>query len=59
MACEEYRDVVRVCRDEIRKAKVQIELNITRVVKNNKKRFFKYIYRMRQTKESLPPLINA
>ena len=34
---EEYRAVVHVCRDRIRKAKVQMELNLARDVKDNKK----------------------
>ena len=37
--------VVRGCRDRIRKAKVQMELNSVRVVKGNKKGFHMYIGR--------------
>ena len=44
---EEYRAVVRVCRDRIRKAKAQIELNLARDVKD-KKGFYRYIGRRRQ-----------
>ena len=40
---EEYRNVVRACRDATRKAKVHLELNLKREVKDNKKGFFKYI----------------
>ena len=40
---EEYRNVVRACRDATRKAKAQMEFNLTRDVKNNKKGFFKHI----------------
>ncbi|KAK4826654.1 LOW QUALITY PROTEIN: hypothetical protein QYF61_010639 [Mycteria americana] len=40
---EEYRNVVRASRDEVRKAKAQMELNLVRDVKNNKKGFYKYI----------------
>ena len=36
VSCEEYRAVVRVCRDRMRKAKVQMELNLARDVKDNK-----------------------
>jgi len=43
-----------MCRDKIRKAKVHVELNIAGGVKNNKKGFCRY----RQTKESVPSLIN-
>lgn len=34
---EEYRAVVRVCRDRIRKAKVQMELNLARDVRDNRR----------------------
>jgi len=40
---EEYRNVVRACRDARRKAKVHLELNLARDVKDNKKGFFNYI----------------
>ena len=53
---KEYRAVVRVCRDGIRKAKAQMELNLARDVKDNKKGFYRYIGRKRQAKESGPPL---
>jgi len=51
----EYRDAVQTCREGIRKAKVQMELNLVRNVKNNK-RSYRYTGQKRQTKESLPPL---
>ena len=51
---EEYRAVVPVCRDRMRKAKVQMELNLARDVKDNKKGFYRYIGRRRQAKESSP-----
>jgi len=47
VAWEEYRDVVHMCRDRVRKAKAQIELNLVRDVKNNKKEFYKYTGRRR------------
>ena len=56
---EEYRAVVCVCRDRIRKAKVQRELNLARDVKDNKKGFYKYIGRRRQAKETVPPLMKS
>jgi len=34
-----------------------MELNLARDVKNNKKGFYRYIGRIRQTKESVLPLI--
>ena len=33
----EYKEVVRICGEKIRKAKVQLELNVAIVVKGNKK----------------------
>lgn len=38
------------CRDGIRKAKVQEELNLVRDVKNNKIRFYRYHGQKRQVK---------
>jgi len=40
---EEYRNVVRACRDATRKAKAHLELKLASDVKNNKKGFFNYI----------------
>jgi len=40
---EEYRSVVRACRDATRKAKAHLELKLARDIKNNKKGFFNYI----------------
>ena len=56
---EEYRAVVRVCRDRMRKAKVQMELNLARDMKDNKKGFYRYIGKKEQTKESVPPLMKG
>ncbi|GAB0206764.1 mitochondrial enolase superfamily member 1 [Grus japonensis] len=55
---EEYRDVVRVCRDATRKAKAHLELKLARDVKDNKKGFFKYISSKRKTRENVDPLLN-
>ncbi|KAK4819240.1 hypothetical protein QYF61_027194 [Mycteria americana] len=38
----DYRDVAQVCREGIRKAKAQLELNLAREVENNKKGFFSF-----------------
>ena len=56
---EEYRAVVHVCRDRIRKANAQVELNLARDVKDNKKGFYRYIGRRRQAKEGAPPLMKG
>ncbi|GAB0180635.1 mitochondrial enolase superfamily member 1 [Grus japonensis] len=55
---EEYRDVVRECRDATRKAKAHLELKLARDVKDNKKGFFKYISSKRKTKENVGLLLN-
>ena len=55
---EEYRDAVQTCRDGIRKAKAQMELNLVRDVKN-KKGFYKYTGQKRQVKESVPHVLNG
>ena len=51
---EEYRAVVCVCRDRIRKAKAQMELKLVWDVKDNR-----YIGRRRQAKESVPHLMKG
>ena len=56
-AWEEYRKVVRVCREATRKAKAHLELNLTRDVKDNKKGFFKYISSKWKTRENVGPLL--
>ncbi|KAK4823022.1 LOW QUALITY PROTEIN: hypothetical protein QYF61_024824 [Mycteria americana] len=38
---EEYRDAARLCRNGVRKAKAQLELNLARDTKNNKKGFYR------------------
>ena len=58
VAWEEYRAVVRVCRDWIRKGKAQMELNLARDVKD-KKGFYRYIGRGKQAKKSVPPLMKG
>jgi len=52
---EEYRGLVRSCREEIRKAEAQLELRLATVVSDNKKCFYKYNNK-KGAKESLHPL---
>ena len=56
---EDYKDVVRLCRENIRRAKAQLELNLATVIKGNKKCFCKYISNKRRAKENLHPLLDA
>jgi len=46
---EEYRDAA-LCRDEVRRAKEQLELNLARDAKNNKKGFYRYINQKKEGK---------
>lgn len=55
VAWEEHRGAVWMCREGIKKAKVHIELNLVRGVKNNKKGFYGYIGQKRQTKKCVLP----
>ncbi|KAK4810586.1 hypothetical protein QYF61_007323 [Mycteria americana] len=56
---EEYKDVVRLCNEKIRRAKAQQELNLATSIKDNKKCFYKYINNKRRAKENLQPLLDA
>jgi len=55
---EEYRNIVRVCRDAMRKAKVHLGINLARDVKDNKKSFSRYISSKRKARENVGPLLN-
>ncbi|KFQ65375.1 hypothetical protein N334_04245, partial [Pelecanus crispus] len=55
---EEYRDAAWLCRDGVRKAKAQLELNLARDAKNNKKGFYRYVSQKRKVKESVPPMMS-
>jgi len=56
---EEYRALVRSCREEIRKAKTQLQVRLATVVRHNKKCFYKYINYKKRAKEGLHPLLDA
>ncbi|CAM4584956.1 unnamed protein product [Lepidochelys kempii] len=58
MTREEYKNIARACRSEIRKAKSHLELQLARDVKSNKKDFFSYVSNKKKVKESLGPLLN-
>ncbi|PKU34200.1 hypothetical protein llap_15501 [Limosa lapponica baueri] len=53
---EEYRDLVRLHREKLRKAKAQLELNLAN--RDNKKSFYKYVNKKR-ARENLHPLLDA
>ncbi|KAK4807180.1 hypothetical protein QYF61_024300 [Mycteria americana] len=56
---EDYKGVARLCREKIRRAKAELELNLAAAVKDNKKYFFKYISSKRTAKENLQPLVDG
>lgn len=56
---DEYREVVSVSRNEIRKVKAHLELNLAKNVKDKKKGFFKYINNKQKTKENVGTLLNG
>ncbi|GAB0209787.1 mitochondrial enolase superfamily member 1 [Grus japonensis] len=58
VAWEEYRETLRAARDQVRKAKALIELNLARDVKDNKKSFYRYVSDKRRTRENVGPLWN-
>ncbi|GAB0181454.1 hypothetical protein GRJ2_000610700 [Grus japonensis] len=58
VAWEEYRETVQAARDQVRKGKVLIELNLVRDIKGNKKSFYRYISDKRKTRENVGPLWN-
>ncbi|GAB0204977.1 mitochondrial enolase superfamily member 1 [Grus japonensis] len=55
---EEYRETVQAARDQVRKAKALIELNLARDVKGNKKSFYRYVSDKRKMRENVGPLWN-
>ena len=56
---DDYRYIVKLCREKIRKAKAQLELNLATKVKENNKYFYKYINSKRRARENLHPLLYA
>jgi len=56
VAWEEYREIVQAARDQNRKAKALIKLNLARDVKDNKKSFYRYVSNKRKTMENVGPL---
>ena len=53
---EEYRQAARKCRDGLRRAKAENEMKLARDTKSNKKAFFRYVSRKRQTKDMVAQL---
>ncbi|KFW73581.1 hypothetical protein AS28_12130, partial [Pygoscelis adeliae] len=59
VAWEEYREeIIQAARDQVRKAKALIELNLARDIKGDKKSFHRYVRDRRKTRENVGPLRN-
>lgn len=56
---ENSMDVMRLCREKIRRAKPQLELYLATAIKENFKCFYRYISNKRRAKENLCPLLVA
>ena len=56
VAWKEYREIVQTPMDQVRKAKVLIELNLSRDIKDDKKSFCRYISDKKKVRESAGPL---
>ena len=50
---------MKLCREKIRRARTQLELNLATKVKDNNKYFYKYINSKRRARENLHPLLNT
>jgi len=55
---EEYRDSARLSRVRVRKAKAQLELDLARGAKKDKKGFYGYINWKRKVQEGISPLVS-
>lgn len=55
----EYRDIVRISRNETRKAKAHLQLNVAKDVQDNKKGFLKYINNRKNQKDNVGPLVHG
>ena len=56
---EDYRYVVKLCREKKRKAKAQLELSLATRAKENRKCFYKHINSKRKARENVHPLLDA
>ncbi|PKU41566.1 hypothetical protein llap_8141 [Limosa lapponica baueri] len=56
VAREEYTEIVQAARDQVRKAKALIKLNLTRDIKGNMKSFYKCVSDKRKTRENVGPI---
>ncbi|KFU98531.1 hypothetical protein N340_12059, partial [Tauraco erythrolophus] len=52
-AWEEYKEIVRATRDQVRKAKALIEINLARDIKGNKKNIYRYVRDKKRSRENV------
>lgn len=55
---EDYKDILRLCREKIRRAKAHLELNLATAIKDNIKAFYKHISN-RSAEENLHPFLDV
>jgi len=56
---EDYKDVMKLHREKIRRAKAQLDLNLATAEKDNKKCSYKYLNNKWRAKENLHPLLDV
>ncbi|KFV17265.1 hypothetical protein N340_13574, partial [Tauraco erythrolophus] len=56
VAWEEYKEINRATRDQVRKAKALIELNLAKSIKDNKKSIYRYVSDKKRSRENVGPL---
>lgn len=56
---EEYRDIVRACKDRVRTAKAHLQLNLAKDVKGSKKGSYNHISSESKSKEKEGLLLNG
>jgi len=55
VASKEYREMLRAARDQVRKAKALIELNLASDIKGNMKIFYRYVSHRKKARENVGP----
>lgn len=56
MPWEEYTEIIWEARGKVREVKAQLELNLARDIKNNKKDFYRNVESTRKTRDNVGPL---
>jgi len=56
---EDYKDVIKLCREKIRGTKVHLELYLATIIKDNTKCFYQYTCSKRRAEDHLHSLLDA